>query len=777
MSARARPARNRSQVPVPMDAMATMYVMLEQLGYPLQWLQSRTEFVFQDDTGIAFSLRNALGDAFAIVLLTTSAEAASMAAAAAVLRNILQGSETSSVGLVTDGMMRGSQAFTKRASTGELDAIPRFPRCQSLWTTTAPSKTRAMSQRDIDVFFKCHCVLRDVDGLHADECLDELCKLLYTKIWAELERTDDSSTFWLEGINLEEAASLIRSLYTRARMDMPDWLGSKGVFGVPLRLSSAAIVEVVRLLQKLTFSLSSADIKGIAFQRVIDAAMRGGMGQYFTPAPVVQMSVEMLDPSPDDLVLDPFCGSGRFLHETVVHVARKPRSTIGDPRLHGIEKSDRMVRIALTDALLHEGERAIQIWCKDSLLSMENYDEIVPGKAPAGTFDIVMTNPPFGSLLSRGALQRLGRFELAKGRANVPLEVIGLERSLQFLRVGGRLAIVVPESILTTRQMQFVRQWIFRHSRVVAVVSLPPQTFKVFDGVTKASVILLEKLDMRGGEATELGYQVFTARAEHVGYDATNRPDPKNDLPAIAQAFRQWQERGEVAATHDCAVRPAASLATKMSAAATLPMRTQAGWQYVPLGELAEAIFTGTTPPRSGYSHAGYRILKVRDLTNEGINWDAEERAFVDEDFFGRHQDRAVQLHDLLFTASAHHPVYIGKKVDIIDQIPPKYEAGVLIVHELMGIRMKRELVDPLYILLYLRSDEGYRALQSCVVGQTAHIYARDVSNIMVPVPDRTRMVYFEEALAVLRESLELRALFKERVHKAHCLFSARIQS
>jgi len=703
-------------------------------------------------------LTNALGDAFA-VLVSVDAKVSAISART-LLASALERCETASIGLlVADGLV---ESYARRPPIGELESVAGFPVYDPLETERLALPT-PLTPRDLDILFRCHSVLRDIDGLHADECLDELSKLIFAKIWDEIH-ADGKPMFRLRGANTEEAASVIRSLYARAREQLVGGLnGSRGVFSVPLSLSSPAILEVVGLLQDFNLSQSRADLKGMAFQQVINAAMRAGMGQYFTPEPVIQLIVEMLDPSPGDLVLDPFCGSARFLRETLSHQRRGgPGRGRASARLHGIEKSDRMVRIALTDALLHEDQQAIKIWRKDSLLRVNNYDRML-GRPAAGAFDLVMTNPPFGSLLSTGALDRLDRFELAEGRENLPLEVIGLERSLQFMKAGGRMAIVLPESVLTNRRLQFVRDWLVRHARLLAVVSLPPQTFAPFDGVAKTSVLFAQK-DVRGDD---LDYPVFIARAEHVGYDNTNRLDSKNDLLEIAPAFRSWSERGALPKGTLWGTQTAASLVTNMAATIrAVPTTTPKGWRRIRLGDLAEAIFEGDTPPRSTYTADGHRILKVRDLTNEGLNWEPRERGFVSESLFQRRQNIRLREGDLLLTAAAHNPGYIGKKVDIVDRIPEVYSNGVLCTRELLVIRPRVEAIDPYLLLLYLRSQEGYRALQSCVVGQTAHIYEGEISEISVPVPDEISPD-LAAAVNALKEGLKLRAEFKARMREA----------
>jgi type I restriction enzyme M protein len=205
------------------------------------------------------------------------------------------------------------------------------------------------------------------------------------------------------------------------------------------------------------------------------------MGQYFTPLEVIRFVVEVASPTVGELVLDPFAGSGHFLTQcldAVRDTCRGPGDTRIDEfaahKLHGIEKSDRMVRVAMTDMRLH-GDGHGHMRCTDALLAFENYQDLRPE-----SFDLVLTNPPFGCLLGPEAIGRLGKFQLAQGHKSVPLEVLGLERCVQFLRPGGRLGIVLPDGILANRGMDYVRDWLEQHVRVRAIVSLPIETFTPF---------------------------------------------------------------------------------------------------------------------------------------------------------------------------------------------------------------------------------------------------------------------------------------------------------
>lgn len=389
-----------------------------------------------------------------------------------------------------------------------------------------------------NLFFDVHSCLRDIDGLHADSAVEELCKLLYVKAFIEEQgaSTSEGRVHSSSFGSTEEYAAVIRGLYREAsdydlrvyRLKIPQYERSRGVFQSPFRLSSPALVKSFQLLENYSLRRSKADIKGRAFQKVLGRAVRAGMGQYFTPQEVCSFMVAVLNPNVKHLILDPFCGSGHFLSESLASVAAvvdcksKAFHEFAFGKLHGIEKSDRMTRIAMTDMRLR-GDGHSNIRCTDALLAFENYPDISPE-----SFDIVVTNPPFGSLLTAEAISRLGAFELARGKKNVPLEILGLERAVAFLRPGGRLGIVLPDSVLSADSTTHVRAWLLQKMKLRAVVSLPAETFSPFGANVKTNVLFARK--WMAGETASTDYKVCMVKVGSVGYDASGRLRKDCDL-------------------------------------------------------------------------------------------------------------------------------------------------------------------------------------------------------------------------------------------------------
>lgn len=448
--------------------------------------------------------------------------------------------------------INGVEYYYKGSAGGELRLFEKDSEYQA---STAPRAVNLIpiTNKLENIFFEIHSAMRDIDGLHADAALEELCKLLYLKSYLEEQESIlpisrvTTATFG----TVEEYASCLRALYREAinydlrvfRLKIPEYERSRGVFDLPIFLSSAALIKAFQLIEEFSLTRSDTDLKGRAFQKVLSKSIRSGMGQYFTPVQVCQLMVEIAAPTSSELILDPFCGSGHFLTESLAYVRRtapdhtKEYHEFAFGKLHGIEKSDRMTRIAMTDMRLN-GDGHSNIRCTDALLDFRNYPDLKPE-----SFDLVLTNPPFGSILGIEAFSALGKFTLAEGRKKVPLEIVGLERSIEFLRPGGRIAIVLPESIFNAESSKYVREWLLNKLTIRIVIDLPNETFTPFGANVRSGILFGRKL--RPGENVSKNQKVCMIRIDNLGYDASGREIKGSEITeAIKTAKKFLQKEG-----------------------------------------------------------------------------------------------------------------------------------------------------------------------------------------------------------------------------------------
>ena len=552
--------------------------LTEEYGYPLEWLGERIIIEESVKMGSTYkeadiSIKNANRRTYLYVEVKKRGISVNeFDQAERQLETYLASTHTATIGMVTDGDR--VRVLRKKIDPNDFDYvadIPAYGRSARSYTQlvrTIPSGDgqRLTGLRSIEVdydrvLFDCHRAVRDVDGLHADEALDELCKIIYAKIFDERSTTKMAEgapfRFQIYGAaNASEVASEIRTLYDDARKSeieiyskrVPGYERSRGVFKQQIRLSDAALFRITERLQSYSLIDSSTDLKGMAFQKVLAPAIRAGMGQYFTPDPIVELAVELIQPTASDLILDPFCGSGHFLTKCLSYVVKKQAVTISSHdlaefkffHLHGIEKSERMVRIAMTDMLLHDDGHT-NVRNTDALLSFDNYPDLIAlrddrNRDPA-IFDIVVTNPPFGSIMKREAMEMLGRFELGRSRRSLPLEILGLERSCQFLKPDGRLAIILPEHLLKGKSNRYVREWLFEIGEMKAVISFPEEAFTPFGAMVKTCLCVFRKFAR--GEVPDRNAGVFLCQIENLGYDATGRAKGGSEVLEVARCYHK----------------------------------------------------------------------------------------------------------------------------------------------------------------------------------------------------------------------------------------------
>lgn len=499
-----------------------------------------------------FTVQNERGTSY----LACAHVTASHQKAEADLKEVLRKSGTMSVAAIVGEDYQIFRVLRKSFRTGDFDLVAGLDNSSVFVPEekVVRSSLMPLTKRVENLLFEIHSAFRDIDGLHAPEALEEICKLVYAKLFDEENSSRTGEVLFQRAgrCSVEECAAEIRRLYDAAIDEdkaifsnkIPSYDRSRGVFKETLLLSSAAIVRATEILQHYDISSSPVDIKGRAFQNVLLPAVRSGMGQYFTPKEVIDLIVRMMGPNVRELVVDPFCGSGHFLTSALDFVrnshgiADKLFHEFAFTRLHGIEKSDRMVRIAMTDMRLH-GDGHSNIRCTDALLPFENYPDLY-----RETFDLVVTNPPFGVDLPADALHQFGPFELALDRKTaISLEIVALERCLQLLKPGGRMAIVIPDGVLSNKSTQYVRDWLAERAAIRAIISLPTETFSPFGANIKTSVLVLRKL--RPNEDVSKHRNVFLGEVSNVGYDASGRSSASADLDELLSEFRDFVAKEE----------------------------------------------------------------------------------------------------------------------------------------------------------------------------------------------------------------------------------------
>ncbi len=319
---------------------------------------------------------------------------------------------------------------------------------------------------------------------------EEIFKLLVAKLLNE-ERAPGSTAF-KQHASPEETSRAVNALLWEASRRWP------GVLPQPptSRLTDEHLSVCVQALQGVSLRDGSLEVLDGAFEYLVSRVAKSAKGQFFTPRHVIDCCIRMIDPNPTETVLDPACGSAGFLIHAMNHVAERgtfDRSSYSELQLWGFDFDHRAIRVAKT-LMLMAGDGRANLFRANSLLTpAANQTLFTNGGTDEGTpwltiedvvrarvrgfrgFDIVVTNPPFaGEVREQHILQTYGLYR--RGR-RVERDVLFLERIVDLLRPGGRFAVVLPHNKFGGVNWAYVREWLVRHVRVVAVLGLGRHTF------------------------------------------------------------------------------------------------------------------------------------------------------------------------------------------------------------------------------------------------------------------------------------------------------------
>lgn len=376
------------------------------------------------------------------------------------------------------------------------------------------------------------------------DAFDEVSKLLFCKLKDEKNTTKGDPYFFQIGTHElpEEVYGRVNGIYQKAKKEDAE------VFKDDIKLEPKVVYGVVEHLQTLAINKIDLDTKGVAFEIFMTDFFKGKMGQFFTPRPIIQFCVEMMNPEKGELVLDPACGSGGFLLNALDFVreyagrnydeqeARDHWHSFAKDNLYGIEINDKIARVCKMNMIIHDDGHT-NVISTDALENFEDIEKLHP-KFEKDHFDLILTNPPFGAMIKRTEKDYLDKYKLGEDKPNQKTEILFIERCVDFVKPKtGRIAIVLPDGILTNSSLQPVRDFIMERCQILGIVSLPQFAFAHFGAGVKSSLVFLR----RKGESENIkDYPIFMAIADRIGYDATGRVDAKNDLDVIFEEYTKF---------------------------------------------------------------------------------------------------------------------------------------------------------------------------------------------------------------------------------------------
>lgn len=439
------------------------------------------------------------------------------------------GSLRADYALATNGKEKFA-LYIKEDGNDSHDDIPPYGGNAPIWKYLRDSKNNNITKITTDelkaLLQKIHNYLWNGGKRNPAEAFSEFSKIIFTKIMDEkiaeydadykfkhyeFQKNRDEDKFALE--------KRIKGLYQKYKEK------DSNVFDNALILDADEIKFLVENLESISLSETELDIKGKVFQKFFADFFKGTAGQYFTPLNIVRFMVECFDIRQDDLVLDPSCGSGGFLLQTLQYMQEKSKKlkkkaqkrfwhSFAEKNLYGIEINGGISQTAKMNMIIHDDGHT-NVITADGLDSFENFIR-KNNKFQKNTFHFIFTNPPFGSSIpaskpyfedfsfAKSEVHFIDKIIDKKSPKNLSTqksEVLFLERYFEFLKEGGIVACVLPDGILTNSSLQNVRDYLLERFYLLASFSLPQHTFSNYGAGVKSSILVLKKKDKKAMKA------------------------------------------------------------------------------------------------------------------------------------------------------------------------------------------------------------------------------------------------------------------------------------
>jgi type I restriction enzyme M protein len=414
-------------------------------------------------------------------------------------------------------------------------------------------------------------------GITRDEALaQEVINILFCKIFDEQETNPDDMVSFRAGVGEppKEVQTRIKEMFEHVKD-----VGYGDVFDESdtIKLDPDSLTYVVGELQNYSIMEADRDAIGDAFEVFIGPALRGSEGQFFTPRNVVEMMVKIVDPKPGERVIDPACGSGGFLINALAHVwgqlrkeakckgwterqLTKREVDVATDCFRGIDKDQFLAKVCKAYmALIGDGRGGV--FCANSLAPTTDWPIEFQNKARLSSFDVVLTNPPFGIKIPIKGEHLLSQYDLAYHwetaddgsftktatlKDSESPQILFIERCIQLLKPGGRLGIVLPEGVFGNRRSGYILDFLRSRGSIEAIIDCTRKLFQPHTD-TKTNVLVFRKFNPNEKESSST--QVFMSVAKTCGHDKRGNPAFRGDGTSddeIAAVAESWQ-RGPTA--------------------------------------------------------------------------------------------------------------------------------------------------------------------------------------------------------------------------------------
>ncbi|MDP2303038.1 MAG: N-6 DNA methylase [Ignavibacteria bacterium] len=639
-------------------------------------------------------------------------------------------------------------------------------------------------------FEEIHNYIYANDGLSPQQTLEEFVKILFIKISDENVKTNQfsiSAEEWdliKSGKTNIDFTNRISNLFEKTKQAFIDIFENDD----RIKLSAIALGFTINKLQSISLLDSSQDAKGLAFQKFLSHHEKDGRGQFFTPEPVIEFCVEMTQPKPNETIIDPACGSGGFLMSALKYLQKNyselKTSEIVSQHLFGLDINKSIARIAKMKLLL-ESNKKINVLCINSL---EDIDAIKFSIAQKDGFDVVFTNPPFGAKITNTTT--LSKFDLGHKWSNYEkgfhktktvypnqnAEILFIERCIQLLKEGGRMAIVLPNGNFENPSLEYLRYYIKLKTKILAIVNLPQETFIPYGTGVKTSILFLEK----DSSTLNKQYSIFFGRVTKLGYQGNKNGTPlyqkdkfgqtikdskgqqilDEDFSVIIDAFKKFQNGKEIVSDNAFSINYN-ELNGRFDFDFYSPENRKMftnleNVKTVRLGDICEIV-----------------KIKSRKLKDQKLTVEYVELSDINTHSYEIINSTTYQVHELpsrasyelleddIITAIAGNSVGTRKHATAI--VTKEFEGSICT----NGFRVLRNFkIDSYYMLYFLKSEVFLKQMFMYRTGAAIpNVSDNDLLNIIIHLPNKT---IIDEISIKMKRAFELRQESRKQIESIH---------
>ena len=614
-------------------------------------------------------------------------------------------------------------------------------------------------------------------GTNRDEIIaQQLINIIFCKIYDEkFSRADDVVKF---RVGLDESDEVILERIHKLFDSVKTKYSEVIEISDKITLDAKSLRYVIGELQNFCLIESQRDVIADAFETFIDGALKGGEGQFFTPRNVVKLLVKLIDPKPNELIIDPACGTGGFLVESLRHIwdhlekdadsygwndlaLAEEKNSSAIKCIRGVEKDEFLCKVTKAYmAILGDGKGGI--CCENSLDNPSHWKEMTQQYVRLGTFDVLLANPPFGKDIKVTGEDILKQFDLAhvwenkqgeyiksaKIKKDELIQILFIERCLKLLKKGGRMGIILPETFFHAPSLRYILRYMLQDNNVMWVVDLPHNTFRPHNNA-KCLAIIIQK-DRPQQEFINM------AVAEQIGHDhqgkemyrwdyQANKVDKSalwDDIPNILEEAEKgfnkycFSVKSEDVRSKDILV-PRYYWENKLVEIEQIA--ESKGLHLVPLQKLIDdgvvEFFDGHGSPPAEFKGKGeIPYIRVKDIVNWEIYKDPTSMITTEIYQKIKGQKKDLKAKDIAYVRRGSY------RIGSVAMISP-FDINALYTREILILRIVKEDniygINP-YYLLYLLSHQltQLQATNKIFIDTTLPNIADRWKELLLPIDD-----------------------------------------